>query len=107
MSLECILKDFTTKRDLMEITNSDNLRHYRIDYGFFESKERKEFCAIHLDSGFAAVTFESKGKGYRQKQGFKVLFEKVKALPLSKVEKILPNIRKQIEKAGLTCPVND
>jgi hypothetical protein len=29
MSLECILKDFTTKRDLMEITNSDNLRHYQ------------------------------------------------------------------------------
>jgi hypothetical protein len=27
-----MLKDFTTKRELMEITDSDNLRHYRFFY---------------------------------------------------------------------------
>jgi hypothetical protein len=103
------IKRFRLLGSEKEIKKESRVMEYHcineIDYGFFESKKRKEFFAIHLDSGLSVVSFEI--YEYNQEQGFKVLFEKVKALPRLKIEKALPNAIKRIKDAGLTYPVND
>ena len=75
-----------------------------IDFGFYESKEEKRFYAIHLDSGLAAVTLES--KGYRQNTAFAELKKQVAEIPKVKFEKKLPELKKQLKELGFDFPLN-
>ena len=75
-----------------------------IDFGFYESKEEKRFYAIHLDSGMAAVTLES--KGYKQNTAFAELQKQVAEIPKVKFEKKLPEIKKQLKELGFDFPLN-
>jgi len=75
-----------------------------IDFGFYESKDEKAFYAIHLDSGFAAVTLES--KGYRQNTAFAELKKQVAEIPNVKFEKKLPELKKQLKELGFDFPLN-
>ena len=75
-----------------------------IDFGFYESKNNKVFHAIHLDSGLSVVELES--KGYKQETGFSVLAEKVRKIPKTKFEKILPKTKKRVEAWGFDFPLN-
>jgi hypothetical protein len=75
-----------------------------MDFGFYESKSQKEFYAIHLDSGMAAVTLNS--KGYRQSTAFAVLKEKVETIPKAKFEKSLPEMKKKLKEFGFDFPLN-
>jgi len=76
-----------------------------IDFGFVECRDKKEFYAIHLDSGFAAATMSA--IGYGQKQGFIELYEKVKAIPEAQFKEAIPKTKKQFKDFGLTYPLNN
>jgi hypothetical protein len=75
-----------------------------IDFGFYESKDKKQFYAIHLDSGFAAVSLDS--KGYNQNIAFAELKKQVEAIKKVKFEKKLPELKKQLKEWGFDFPLN-
>jgi len=101
----CRLVQDSTSNDTEKKT--DVMEYHRIngiDFGFVECRDKREFYAIHLDSGFAAVTMES--KGYGQKQGFIELYEKVKAIPEAQFKDAIPKMKKRFKDFGLTYPLN-
>jgi hypothetical protein len=75
-----------------------------IDFGFYESKEEKQFYAIHLDSGLSTVELDS--KGYRKNTAFAELKKQVAEIPKARFEKKLPEIKKQFKELGFDFPLN-